>query len=932
MQWDRPLIVTGHPRRAVLLALLGGACLWIGLATAQQPQAGSNLPNPRLFTVMPPGAKAGTTVEVTFTGTDLEEPQGLVFSHPGIKAEPVVPPEPAADPKKPADQKKPEAKPAMKKGQPPPVVTKFKVTVPADTPPGIHDVRLVNKWGVSNPRAFVVGDQTEVLEKEPNNDVAEAQRIEINTTVNGAISTNTDVDFFVFAGKKGQRVVMSCLASSIDSRLMPALELYDVTGRKLAYSRNYHDNDALVDAVLPADGDYYVRLSEFTYTQGSAEHFYRLTITTAPWIDAVFPAAVEPGKSTKVTIHGRNLPGGQPDATALADGRPLDKLVVTVNAPAEPTAKECLAYSGHIKPSASALDGFEYRVRNAAGVSNPFMITFARSQPVLDNENNDTPETAQEVPIPCEIEGRIEKRRDRDWYTFSAKKGDVLNLEVTSERLGAPTAMYFVLKNPATKSDIFESPDNNDVMNPKFYARTDDPPVYKFTVPADGKYQLMVASRHGDVLAGPRHLYRLHIAPAQPDFRLVVMAADEHRPDSAVLHRYGCQSLTVMAWRLDGFSGDIALTVEGLPPGVNCPTQTIGAGLRHATLVLSDTTPRPTITIPSTNKSAQAVSTTVGTRTNKPAQAVSTTVGTGTNKPTEAAVATVDTGPPDWTGEIKIKGTATIKGRPVTREARAASITWPVQPQQNIPAISRLDRGLFLAVRDQAPYNLTATIDKATLSQGEKATIAVKLARHWPDFKTPLQVQAQVVDLPPNNVITFNNNQPLNMAPGKDDGTMAVDVKTNCPPGVYNVVLRTSAQIPYNKDPKAAQKPPTNVVLPSTPVKLTVLPKNVGTLSLPGGNPTIKIGAQADVVIKVTRLFDYAGEFKLQLVLPANVKGLTAADVTIPAGSDEAKLVVKAAADGMPGNRADLIVRATAMLGTNMPVVQETKLSVNVVK
>jgi hypothetical protein len=927
MQWDRPLIVTGHPRRAVLLVLLGGACLWIGLAGAQQPQAGSNLPNPRLFTVMPPGGKAGTTVEVTFTGTDLEDPQGLVFSHPGIKAEPVVPPEPAADSKKPADPKKPDTKPAMKKGQPPPVVTKFKVTIPADAPPGIHDVRLVNKWGVSNPRAFVVGDQNEVLEKEPNSDVAEAQRVEINTTVNGAISTNTDVDFFVFAGKKGQRVVMSCLASSIDSRLMPAVELYDVTGRKLAYSRNYHDNDALVDAVLPADGDYYIRLSEFTYTQGSAEHFYRLTITTAPWIDAIFPAGVEPGKATKVTIHGRNLPGGQPDPSAVVDGRVLDKLMVTVNAPTEPTARERLAYSGHIKPSASALDGFEYRVRNASGISNPFLITFARSQPVLDNENNDTAETAQEVPIPCEIEGRIEKKHDRDWYTFSAKKGDVLNLEVISERLSAPTAMYFVLKNPATKSDIFESPDNNDVMNNKFYARTDDPPVYKFTVPADGKYQLMVASRHGDVLAGPRHLYRLHIAPAQPDFRLIVMASDEHRPDSAVLYRYGCQNLTVLAWRLDGFAGDIELNVEGLPPGVSCRPQTIAAGLRHATLVVSDAAPPPAPVAPAPPKVLLVYSWHQG----RPDTKTTPANPAAKLKPEETAAATPP--PPDWTGEIRIKGTAIIKGKREVREARAGSITWPVQPQQNIAAISRLDRGIFLAVRHkEAPYNLTATIDKATLSQGDKATIAVKLARLWPDFKTPLQVQAQVTDLPPNNVLTFNNNQPLNMAPGKDDGTIAVDVKTNCPPGVYNVVLRTSAQIPYNKDPKATQKPPTNVVLPSTPVKLTVLPKTVGTLSLPGGPPSIKAGAQADVVVKVTRLFDYAGEFKVQLVLPANVKGLSAADVTIPAGVDEAKLVVKAAADAMPGNRADLIVRATGVIGMNMPVVQETKLSVNVVK
>ena len=79
---------------------------------------------------------------------------------------------PAARPEEAADQAGP--------AQPP--VTKFKVTIGADVPLGIHDVRLVNKWGVSNARAFVVGDLPEVLEKEPNNDVEQAQRIELNST------------------------------------------------------------------------------------------------------------------------------------------------------------------------------------------------------------------------------------------------------------------------------------------------------------------------------------------------------------------------------------------------------------------------------------------------------------------------------------------------------------------------------------------------------------------------------------------------------------------------------------------------------------------------------------------------------------------------------------------------------------------------------
>src|SRR5438552_1207696 len=133
---------------------------------------------------------------------------------------------------------------------PKPPITKLKVTIAADAPIGNHDVRLVSKYGLSNPRVFVVGDQTEVAEKEPNNDVTEAQRVELNTTINGAIAAPTDVDYFVFAGKKGQRVVVSCLASSLDSRLLPEIELYDAAGKRLAYNRNYHHADALCDATL----------------------------------------------------------------------------------------------------------------------------------------------------------------------------------------------------------------------------------------------------------------------------------------------------------------------------------------------------------------------------------------------------------------------------------------------------------------------------------------------------------------------------------------------------------------------------------------------------------------------------------------------------------------------------------------------------------
>jgi hypothetical protein len=852
--------------RRPFAALLAGAGLLFAAPLYAQPQAASNLPAPRLMTVMPPGGKLGSSVEVTFTGTDLEEPERLLFSHPGIKAEPLANPEPMPKP----DPKKPQ--PPPKPGMGKPVVSRFKVTIAADVPPGIHDVRFVNKWGVSNPRAFVAGDLNEAIDKEPNNDIEQAQRVELNTTVNGSMANPTDVDYYVFAGKKGQRVVFSCLASTIDSRFHAGLEVYDGKGKMLASGRDYHGKDALTDCTLPNDGDYYVRLYQFTHTQGTAEHFYRLSISTAPWIDAVFPCAVEPGKTTAVTVYGRNLPGGKPDPSAVVDDRVLEKITVNVTAPSNTGQR--LTFTGRVDPKMAGLDGFAYRVRNDTGWSNSFLISLTRAPAILDNGNNETPETAQEVSLPCEILGHVEKPRDRDWYTFTAKKGDVCNIEILSDRLGAPTFMYFMLRD--AKTELKESDDNQDMLSRKFYARSEDPQTYRFTAPADGKYQLLVSSRLADAVANPRHYYRVRIAPPQPDFHLVALAAGDFRPGATTVLAGGQQAFTIFALRQDGFIGDIAVTAEGLPAGVTAAPQTVGGDLRESRLVLS--------------ADAKAAA---------------------------------------WTGEIKIHGTAVINGKKVTREARSASIVWPVQPGQNIPTISRVDHSLMLAVRPGAPFSLTGTPDKPMLTQGDKGTLKVKLTRIAPDFKTPLTVQALATELPKG--LTINNNQPLSIAANATDGSLPINVPANVQPGTYTIVLRLQTQMPYNKDPMAKQKPNTVVVLPSAPIALTILPKTLATVTLSTPNVTLKIGKEAEVVVKAARQYGYDGEFKVQVVLPPNAKGVQIAEAVIPAGKDEAKLVVKTDAGAAPVNLSNLIVRATAMYQGH-PTTHEVKLNVNVVK
>jgi hypothetical protein len=520
-----------------------------------------------------------------------------------------------------------------------------------------------------------------------------------------------------------------------------------------------------------------------------------------------------------------------------------------------------------------------------AGISNPVLLTYAQAPVILDNEKNDTAESAQELTLPCELAGRIEKKRDRDWYVFTAKKGDVCNIELLSERLGAPSDLYFSLRNAANNQEITEGDDTADALHPRWFTRTNDPAVYRFVAPADGKFQLMVASRNADTIAGPQHFYRVRLTPDQPDYQLIVMPPSDYSPEGCCVRQGSSQNYTVFAWRRDGFTGPITLSMEGLPAGVTCAPQVLGTGLRQASLVV-----------------------------------------------------TAGADAPPWAGEVKVKGTAQIKGQTVVREARPASITWAVQPQANIPTISRLERNLVLAVREKGPYGLTAMLEKPVVQQGDKLNLTVKVNRHWPDFKTPLQVSVaagqqnpnQSVEIPAN--LTLNNAQPLTIAPDKGEGLLVVEVKPNVAPGVYTLVVRGSAQLPFAKDPMAKQKPNITVIQPATPVALTVLPKQVATVAMTPPGPTLKVGMTQEVVVKVARLHDYAGEFKVQLVLPAGVKGISAGEVTIPAGMDEGKMLLKVDADAPLGNRADLVLRATAKLNEAITAVQEVKFNVNVVK
>ena len=174
----------------------------------------SALPAPRLLTVFPPGGKAGTAVEVAFTGADLEELDRMLFSHPGIKAEPVLPPA--------RQGRAPRAAAQATAAKPP--VTKFKVTIGRR---GSRRASMTSALPASGASAIPAPSLSATLprcwKKSPMTMSSKLSALKLNSTINGTLVNPTDVDYYVFAGKKGQRVVFSCLASTIDSRVHPEI-------------------------------------------------------------------------------------------------------------------------------------------------------------------------------------------------------------------------------------------------------------------------------------------------------------------------------------------------------------------------------------------------------------------------------------------------------------------------------------------------------------------------------------------------------------------------------------------------------------------------------------------------------------------------------------------------------------------------------------
>jgi hypothetical protein len=487
---------------------------------------------PSLAWIFPAGGQRGTHVTLTVAGDNLAQVKGFFTTGSGLQAELLPPGEPLRPPLVgPKPGEKPTAPDAKRYRQ-------FRIAIAPDAPLGRHEVRVFDETGASNPRYFHIGDQPETVEQEPN-DESVGQLVESPVVVNGRIQAQTDQDIYTFRGRKGQRLIgevygLRSLGMIGDSWLKGYMELRDAAGKVLAANEGYYRWDPMIDVTLPADGEYSFLFRELTY-RGAEAAVYRLAIGSLPRATALFPAGGRRGEAVPVTFIGANL--GEDSSR-----------VVSIPADAEPGPRD-------------------ERLQTPSGWTNALPFDVGDLPELREAEPNDARSRAMIVTPPVTINGRMERPGDVDSYRFKVAKGQRLVLEALANRAENPMDPFLRLWD--ADENLAQEDDDG---------RERDARIER-TFDSDGEYVVQV--RDLDERGGESFVYRLRIAPPRPDFTLVAT------PDRPLLPAGGTAVLNLAVQRSDGFAGDVAVSLTGLPPGLTAASTVIPKGQERARLTVT---------------------------------------------------------------------------------------------------------------------------------------------------------------------------------------------------------------------------------------------------------------------------------------------------------------------------------------------------------
>ncbi len=491
---------------------------------------------PQLVYLFPAGGQRGTTVEVRVGGLNFHdqahfEMLGRGIRFPGTIQEtrivwfegPIIP------------------QPDSQAGENYPRDYAARLVIGADAPLDEQRARCWTSQGTSPSLPFVVGDLPEVVEVEAAGRPIH-QTVALPVTVNGRIFPREDVDEWTFAAKEGETIVCDAATRQLGSPLEAVLTVLDPAGQPVRLTGSPRRGDPRRWFTAAVAGPHTIRITDASH--GGLQHYvYRLTLQSGGRVDHAFPLGGKRGQPLDLRIQGPGL-AAQPCAARLAD------------LPGEFQWVE-------LKDAGRSLGRIRLHVDELSEIVEP------------------APAAPQSVPLM--LNGRVEKPGETDEWSLRLAEKVPVTLDLIAARLESP--LDGVLRILDEAGTVLATNDDRTSDQPD--------PLLVFTPPKAGVYRVRVSDRFAS-RGGPAFAYRLRAtAMSSPDFKLTLgsetltLLREAPKTDDPKKPATPNPKLRVSVERMGGFTGEVRLTLSGLPAGMSATGLVIPPGQPHADVTLS---------------------------------------------------------------------------------------------------------------------------------------------------------------------------------------------------------------------------------------------------------------------------------------------------------------------------------------------------------
>ena len=466
-------------------------------------------------------------------------------------------------------------------------LTSMKLKVESTAPLGRQEIRAHTAKGYSNPVLFEVGGLNEFNETEPNNDLTNANPVNLPLVINGRIQGEKDVDQFKFKVEKDQTFIFEVEASRFGSPLDAVLYLTDAKGSVLQQNDDSVGSDARIEHRFTESGEYVIKIRDLLERNGE-DFAYRLVVR-APRQD--FSVSFDPdtprlyrGGRTVVRVEVQRQGGFDGAVEAWLENLPPGVVAEPLLVPGDSTTSPLIVLQagGDTAPghyafalAAHGVIGGDRVTRRGKPQSNGRAVREAFLT-VLDKP----PFTLESISLSARTEqdqsAAVEVRVSRhDGFT-----GDV---QVTAE--GFSSGREPLGRNVEFQAATVKGHDERATLNLK--AKLDSELGTRLIVlRGDAKLDGQTVTQYSLPIPLTIDPFPFTLANSLPRLAVTAMPPDKKSAASEA-------EFTVKATRRGWFTDDINLSVEGVPEGITINTAGMPRGAGEAAYKITATDKAP---------------------------------------------------------------------------------------------------------------------------------------------------------------------------------------------------------------------------------------------------------------------------------------------------------------------------------------------------